>query len=258
MTLYQGGKKRIGKKIHDIICIIDEEINTKIRPYFEPFIGMAGVMNHFGKDNERTLYASDANQDLILMWKAIQMGWKPPLKVSKKRFEELKNSKEHSPERAFVGIVASWGGIWFHAYRLDYKTENRNFLKEGYRGLMTIKPFMKDVIFLEAASYDTYQPKDMLIYCDPPYKGNNLKSEFFTDFDHKHFWETMRKWSKKNTVIISETTAPKDFKMLWCVESHTTNQNRHKVYKDCLFIHQDLYYKISPKIRREIKSMNQR
>jgi site-specific DNA-adenine methylase len=254
MTLYQGGKKRIGKKIHDIISIVDENLCPRLRPYFEPFIGMAGVMNHFAKENERMLYASDMNKDLILMWKAIQKDWKPPLKVSKKKFEELKESKTHSAERAFVGIVASWGGVWFNNYRLDYQPAGKNYVKEGYDGLMKIKPVMKNVKFSGPASYDSYAPKGMLIYCDPPYQGNNLKSGFFTDFDHDRFWDTMRKWSKTNTVIISETTAPKDFKKLWCVESYTTNQNRHKVYQDCLFIHKDLYDKIDPKVKREIKN----
>ena len=54
MTTYQGGKKRIGKKIYQVISLIEKEIypNEKL-PYFEPFIGMGGVMRHFGHDNDR-------------------------------------------------------------------------------------------------------------------------------------------------------------------------------------------------------------
>lgn len=68
MTTYQGGKKRIGKKIYNIIEILDEYFfENEKRPYFEPFIGMGGVMKYFGEQNNRELYASDINKDLIIM-----------------------------------------------------------------------------------------------------------------------------------------------------------------------------------------------
>lgn len=52
---------------------------------------MAGVMKHFG-NQDRDLLACDINNDIILMWKAIQNGWKPPLKCSKIKYNKLKNS----------------------------------------------------------------------------------------------------------------------------------------------------------------------
>jgi len=81
MTAYQGGKKRIGKKIHDVIVLVEENLSPfKKLPYFEPFVGMGGVLRHFGKDNSlmgksgevRKLHASDVNIDLIMMWKALK------------------------------------------------------------------------------------------------------------------------------------------------------------------------------------------
>jgi len=128
MTTYQGGKKRIGKRIYQVIDMIEENLYQDVKlPYFEPFIGMGGVMRHFGKENDRELYACDYNKDLILLWKALQKGWKPPKKCSKETYEKLKNSKVNSAERAFIGIVASWGGIFFQNYRLDYNKE-KDFL----------------------------------------------------------------------------------------------------------------------------------
>jgi site-specific DNA-adenine methylase len=254
MTLYQGGKKRIGKKIHDVIVMIDEDLNDEILPYLEPFVGMAGVISQFSKENDRYLFACDKNKDLIMMWKAIQRGWKPPLKINKTKYLKLKKSKRHSAERAFVGIVASWAGIWFHAYRLDYAPKGKDYVKEGYNGLMNIKPNIMDVNF-NHCSYDDLNPKDMLIYCDPPYQGNKLKSKLFENFDHKNFWKKMRYWSKNNTVIISETSAPKDFKKVWCVRSYSTNKWKHKQYKDCLYMHKTLYDKLNKKTLREIKKI---
>lgn len=240
MTCYQGGKKRIGKKIFEIITLLEKDIlGDEKLDYFEPFIGMGSVMKYFGKENKRKLFACDANEDLILLWKAIQKGWKPPLKCSKTKYEQLKNSKKHSAERAFIGIVASWGGMFFRNYRLDYNKE-KDFLGEGYRGLMNIKPYMKNVKFYKASSYDTWEPSGMLIYCDPPYIGNNLGSDFFIKFNHDKFWNTMRKWSKKNIVVISESSAPKDFKKIWSTNSITSNSGKTKRYEDCLFIHKSI------------------
>ena len=247
MTLYQGGKKRIGKRIHEAISIVDEYLypSSRRRPYFEPFVGMAGVLKHFGDDGDRELLASDTNIDLIRMWKAVQKGWKPPLRVTREEYETLKASKQHSAERAFVGIVASWGGIWFHAYRLHLQKNGKDFMREGYNGLMQTRPSIVNVDFLAASSYDDFNPSGLLIYCDPPYKGNNLPSKLFATFDHEHFWDVMRRWSTNNTVIISESTAPKDFKEIWCTQSNSSNRFKNKNYRDCLFVHQSIYSQIN-------------
>jgi DNA adenine methylase len=256
MTTYQGGKQRIGKKIHDIIQLVENNLSSKKLSYFEPFVGMAGVLKHFGEDDDRELYASDINIDLIMMWKALQKGWKPPKSCTRKKYETLKKSKKHSPERSFIGSVASWGGIFFHAFRLDYK-KDKDFIMEGYRSLMKIKPLIKKVKFKHAVNYKEWDVKNFLIYCDPPYKDNNLgtKNSLFKTFNHEEFWDVMRKWSKNNIVIISESNAPKDFKKLWCTNSYNSNIYKTKKYSDCLFIHENDYKKLSIETIKEIKDI---
>ena len=61
---------------------------------------------------------------------------------------------------------------------------------------MNIKPDILDIEFMYSKSYDCFNPKGLLIYCDPPYLGNKLgnSSSLFQTFDHTHFWEVMRKW----------------------------------------------------------------
>jgi site-specific DNA-adenine methylase len=240
MTSYQGGKKRIGKQIYQVISEVEKILSPgKKLPYFEPFVGMGGVLRHFAQEPDRKTSACDANIDLILMWKALQKGWKPPTHTTRKEYERLKHSEEHSPERAFIGIVASYGGVFFAGnYRLHYS--DTNYLMEGYRGLMNILPDIRSTRFLNPRSYDTFKPIGKLIYCDPPYKDNKIQSVYFKHFDHEHFWKTMREWSKQNIVIVSERKAPKDFKKIWCTESRTTTKRITKIYKDCLFIHQSL------------------
>ena len=51
----------------------------------------------------------------------------------------------------------------------------------------------------------------MLVYCGPPYQGTTEYGAF-DGFDHDLFWDTMREWSKNNTVVVSEYSAPEDFK----------------------------------------------
>jgi site-specific DNA-adenine methylase len=236
MTAYQGGKKRIGKFIYEIISSYSNKIDPSNKMnYFEPFHGMGGVMCHFAKENKRILLANDKNKDLILLWKAIQNDWAPPSSISKEEYNLLKNSKEHSALRGFVGIVCSWGGIWFHNYRLKYQKNNKDFIKEGINGLNKIKDDMKHVVF-DSKCYSEYSPKNQIIYCDPPYKGNNLKSTSFKGFDHEKFWNIMREWSKDNLVFISESSAPDDFEKIWEKTSYSTNQHKNKKYSDCLFI----------------------
>jgi len=241
MTSYQGGKKRIGKRIHAAISELERSLTGENSlPYFEPFVGMAGVLRHFAVEPRRKVTACDANVDLILMWQALQKGWTPPKKCTREYFEELKHSTVHSPERAFIGTVASFGTIFFGQFRLEY--DQQDYLGQGIRALLKVKPDILEVRFLKARSYDRHHPKGKLIYCDPPYVHNQLNSTFFQKFDHEAFWETMREWSKDNLVVISESEAPRDFKCIWETQSFVTTPRRvGKYYPDRLFIHTSLY-----------------
>ena len=255
MTTYQGGKKRLGKRISYVIKLVENDLYNERLDYFEPFVGMAGVIRHFSDEN-RKLYANDINKDIILMWKAIQNGWKPPLSCSKEEYEKLKLSKHHSAKRGFIGTVASWGGIFFHHYRLDYN-KNKDFLREGYNGLMKIKPYIMNIDFIDSSSYDTFNPEGFLIYCDPPYKGNKLgiSTSYFQSFDHSYFWNVMRKWSKNNLVIISESIAPKDFKKIWSSNSTASNTSGSKKYKDNLYVYKTIYDNISKTVIKDIRKL---
>lgn len=257
MTSYQGGKKRIGKRIHAVIAELERMLTGEnALAYFEPFVGMAGVLRHFAVEPRRKVTACDANVDLIMMWQALQNGWKPPRTCTRAYYDELKHSKTHSPERAFIGTVASFGAIFFGPYRLDYNQATRNYLKEGYDALMEIKPDIQRVRFLKARSYAKHHPTGKLVYCDPPYLNNRLNTQFFQNFDHDAFWETMRKWSCENLVVVSESSAPSDFKCIWETQSYLKNSAKaEKYYPDRLFVHKTCYDRLSPAERRALKSI---
>ena len=250
MTSYQGGKQKIGKQIFQCISNIESKlVDTKL-DYIEPFCGMCGVVKHFAKKNTRQCYVTDINPDIIEMWKAFMGGWIPSTECTLERYNNLKNQTAPSAERGFYGVVCSFGGQFFEGtYRTETKTHN--FIEAGIRGITKACSVMKDVQFLDAKDYreldlkSISNSKPLLIYCDPPYKNNQLKNKYFRNFNHDVFWETMRAWSEEHIVIISEKEAPDDFISVWekpyqISYTDTSNgscKNTKRKYTEKLFIY---------------------
>ena len=212
---YQGGKQKIGKQIYSVLIDIENLYNTsgKKLDYLEPFVGFCGVIKHFENDSDRNVYACDINQDIIDMWRSIVTETFIPDGIcSKEKWKELE-TLHSTPEKTLYGHVCSFGGLYF-----NYYLTNRDYAAQGARSVLRIKPKISNVIFLDALSYEQHTPNNMLIYCDPPYINNQLSNKLFQKFDHNIFWNTMRKWSKNNIVIISEKEAPEDFKCIWSLE----------------------------------------
>lgn len=163
-------------------------------------------------------YASDAHEDLILLLKAVQNGEELPDYITEEQYNQEKASKIPSALRAFIGFGCSFSGKFFGGYARD--NTGRNYAKNCKNSLLKKKPFLQDVVF-EFKDYRSWDVENFLIYCDPPYQGF---TEYSIKFDHDIFWETMRAWSQKNTVVISEYSAPPDFK---CVLEIPTKTDMH-------------------------------
>lgn len=231
MTAYQGGKKKIGKQIATILKQVEKDLGYNNLDYFEPFCGMCGVLTHMN-DGNRKIVANDLNKDIILMWKAVQEGWLPEYKqLTKEEYEDLK-TQESSKERGFYGVTHGYNNEFLGGYRKHNNTFD--YIKLGINGLK--KCNINNVIF-NNETYINFKPKNKLIYCDPPYKGNLFyRNEYFSkSFDYNLFWKTMREWSKDNIVIISEYNAPEDFDCIWskdtrytfnCFKQNTKDGNR--------------------------------
>jgi site-specific DNA-adenine methylase len=86
-------------------------------------------------------------------------------------------------------------------------------------------PLIKNVEFTNK-SYLDLQPINMFIYCDPPYKYSKFPIKYRRDvkkydvFDNDLFWETVRKWSQTNFVVVSEMDAPSDFVEIWNLDRY--------------------------------------
>jgi len=210
MTQYMGGKGRQGREIAHILSTLDPA-GSHQSPYWEPFVGMCGVMRHM---RAPVRYGSDIHTDVIAMWRALQSGWVPPSQCSRKQFEKLKQDAKQDPAlRAFIGHAMSFKGVYFGSYY-----EKGSDCARAQRKVMDCVPLIRDVKFFPA-SYEAVkmpQSPSFLIYCDPPYDdGTNRKIGKKAHFDSKQFWKWARKQSENHMVVVSEKTAPADFVPVW-------------------------------------------
>lgn len=197
---YLGGKSKIRKQISHYL----ESIRKPKQTYFEPFCGGAWVLQEMSGKR----IASDGNDALIAMYKALQDGWIPPDFVSEKEYQKVKlTNNPKDPMTIFCGIGCSFAGKYWGGYARS--ADKECYAKTSKNSLLKQLPKIQEVEFRYGLFTD-HSPENMLVYCDPPYQGTTQYGAF-KSFDHVLFWETMREWSKKNTVIISEYNAPDDF-----------------------------------------------
>ena len=204
---YFGGKARISKRLVAFI----QPYCTNASMYWEPFCGACWVLHRI--EHPRKI-ASDLNESLILMWQALQHGWKPPRTVSEEEYVALRRSPS-SPLKAFVGFGCSFAGRWFEGYARG--GEGRNYATSAANSLETKLAGCRNVQFIHgdyAQLYKQLNPEGAVIYCDPPYQGTK-ECRAVGHFDSTLFWNYMRDWSKANRVFVSEYAAPEDFVSVW-------------------------------------------
>jgi DNA adenine methylase len=251
---YLGGKHRLGKKIAIVLNILCD--NTKCKTYLEPFCGALGVFRHM--THYKKSIASDLHPDIIALWKSIKNGTfkPPPRKITDRYYNKVKNMNSPHHLKGFVGFLCSWNGMYF-AGLAKYKNTDRDPRKEAINDIKKIKPLIqKPSVKFYNKSYDKFKPNNALIYCDPPYK-NTIGYENSKQFDHAHFWDVIREWSKNNVVLVSEERAPKDFRVIWKQEyarGAGFKSSKIKVVQEKLFIHKSLIEKYDLKmVKKQIK-----
>ena len=232
MCTYTGGKARIGKKIFDAIVEYELKITGNNNcPYLEPFVGMGGVLFHVAKNQTRDIIACDYQKCITSFWQEIQSGWLPS-RISKEEYIRIKESNNHDADYAFAAYGCSFmGSIWKMYYPDFMERAIKRIHKKDYKNVM------ERVVFLDNKSYIEHNPHGMLIYCDPPYDNSKFDNRMsnLCDFESSVFWETMRKWSIDNIVIISERSAPDDFKSIYSF-NRGNPFNKTKIITEHLFI----------------------
>jgi len=224
---YLGGKIKIGKRIGDVLNAIPCTL------YIEPFCGSCGVSQHITHPYK---ILSDYNAYLITMWRALQLGWQPPDRIDEDTYQRYKNSPVvEDPLTAFIAFGCSFAGKWFGGYA---RSGSRNYAQNARNSLLKRINKLKNATFISLNYVEWSFTKGALIYCDPPYR-NTTQYDAVDSFDFDLFWDLMRLWSQQNTVIISEYTAPKDFK---CIAQYPTRTDMHTTNKEdnarieCLYV----------------------
>lgn len=249
---YLGGKNKIAKYI---VKFIKDLINPDmVDGYLEPFCGSLAITVHM--TDYKKVIASDIHSDLIMLWKKVQKNkFIPPKTLNEDQWKKIKEYKSPSAMKAFAGFGCSFGGKFFGGYAQKYTNgKNEDYLKAATNSINKIKSKIENVKFYKK-DYKKWTPKNMLIYCDPPYVPSNFPVKYrtatkkYSEFDNKKFWNVMRKWSKKNYVFISEQNAPDDFISIWSKKKYRSISNSKKTrYKSTttkkyrvehLFVHKD-------------------
>lgn len=225
---YTGNKNRIAKYILPIML----EHRTEDMVWVEPFVGGANMIDKV----EGKRMGSDFNKHLIVFWESVQMGWLPPIRISKDEYLEIKkHPNRDSKMTIWAGICCSYGGKWFGGFLNDYQESKRNksgklpnHQDEARRGLLKQIPNIASVKFTCSDYKNLDIPPNSLIYCDPPYKGT---VKYNKDVNHDDFWQWCRdKANEGHKVFISEYNAPNDFECVWQKEVSNTlsKQNNFK------------------------------
>lgn len=231
---YHGGKNRTGKQI--ACFIVNECEKRQICPdgYAELFSGMMGVYKHIPKlfekiekkcNHKMEFIASDINESIIKMWKSLQSGWIPPrYMISEEQYDKLRKSKSSSALKGYVGHYYGWSGQYFGTFDAKLKTPSQVFNRPDK--LIEVSNELKMVHF-KTADYTKWRKlRNFVIYLDSPYEDVN--SNYYQEggikrpkFDHKKYWEWVRKLSRNNLVFASAYKAPSDFTQVFEIKSKT-------------------------------------
>lgn len=200
---YLGGKSKIAKKLVEFL----EKNRKKDQLYVEPFLGGCNILPLISGKR----IGAEINQDLVMLYNAVQNGWLPPTSISENEYKELKNAKS-SALRGFAGVACSFSGKWFGGYA---RSGDRNYALNGYNGLKKMAIKIEDATIINSSYEQLEIPDGSMVYCDPPYANT---TEYKNKFDTEAFWRWARKLSKSCDVYISEYTAPNDFECVWELE----------------------------------------
>ena len=201
---YFGGKFKIAKQVAEII---NANLIGPAPVYYEPFCGALNITQYIKPEALRI--ASDYNEALIVLLKAVQAGWLPPEHVSEEDYRALKQQAENTPLKAFAGFACSFGAKYFGGYARNTRRGGDNFAARGRRTLLKKFGALKGVTFWHQNFMNLNPLPGAVIYCDPPYA--NTTGYTTGAFDSAAFWEKVRSLSATNLVIVSEYVAPADF-----------------------------------------------
>jgi DNA adenine methylase len=203
---YLGGKSRIAKQIAAVMLAATDDRST----YIEPFVGAGSVAVQMVPHFEHA-YLSDASPDLIMLWKALQLGWEPPEFVSEEYYQALRNAAP-SAVRGFVGYGCSFGGKWFGGYARNNPTND--YARASRNSIIRKTNTLRATNFYCLGYGDILIPNGSVVYLDPPY-ANTTAFGGVAHFDSANFWKWAESISVRASVFVSEYSAPEGWQPVW-------------------------------------------
>jgi site-specific DNA-adenine methylase len=218
--------------------------------YVEPFCGSLGVLRVVADTfpPSATILASDYHPDLIQMWREVQAGtFEYPTAetcTTEEDYLRIKATKLPSGDpialKAFIGFGLGFGGRYFASFAPKYANgKKEDFLGEMTHSVKAVQAILHksadaptvtfqclDYRNTAAAAESHLKLQNCLVYCDPPYRSTKFPIKYrrdvkrYDDFDSDEFWERMREWSTRHTVLISEMSAPEDFVEVWSMQRY--------------------------------------
>ncbi len=224
---YSGSKAKIAKHI---IPFLMKELKPGYK-YVEPFVGGCNVIDKVDWSNKQ---GYDTNHYVIGLWNTMKMGLlgNIPKDVTEEQYNEMRelaktdscSTKYPAFLIGYVGNACSYGSAWFNGYAKINEKRGENHIHEAYSGFQKQVSAFKHLnsTYFNTADYrsaialetDLGKNKNVVIYCDPPYRGTKgYKGE---KFDNDEFWNFVREYSKAGIkIFVSEYEAPDDFKCVW-------------------------------------------
>jgi DNA adenine methylase len=230
---YAGGKIVVAKQIADEMLKHIDKNNIQFDSYIEPFLGAGSVFAEMSKSlgDGVKYYGSDMSNDIMLMWYhilKIYSGEEEMLTgLDMGKNEYLKEiNKKPSARRTVLGMAYGYRGKIFGSYNENEKGRKKNRSAQAqYERQIEKSKYMKDAVLSEGDYKQYTHVRNAVIYLDPPYR--NTSCSFYKSFDNQvrgkgklskfdsdAFWDWIRFMSERNTVFVSERTAPEDFEEL--------------------------------------------
>ena len=242
---YPGGKARA----KHVLEVLNDPVFDKMN-YLEPFVGLGHVL--YRVENKKSYTASDNAENVIVLLSDLQKYKRFP-HIDAKLYRQLKDGqhlskieKQGFPFKTLEAFasIATFNGIYWKSSGFADKSTTQDYkkIRANYYTKLLASPAFQACAFRHC-SYLDYQPKNCLIYCDPPYLHSQALNHRFYNmterFNHHQFWQVMREWSKDNFVFVSESNAPDDFEIVASKARKATQagdkKNSHE-YNDNLYI----------------------
>ena len=237
---YQGSKKKISKKI---VEIIKQNFGTE-KPVYDIF-GGGGAITAECLVNGLEVHYNDLDETVTSMFQKVvgeDRDYLKTLLVSRDEFLKIRDKENKTVDDELKLLVNSFGNdrkTYLYSeefsdlkYQLAVEIINKHDVFGGYKQTETYKnatrPFdvgkvdraqvlvqlqrlqqlehLQQLECVEATNMDYTEfseVEDAIFYLDPPYENTVLKGYSISEFDNQSFYDWSYEMSKKNTVLIS-------------------------------------------------------